>query len=56
MDSSLSKNGWPALALTGLIFLAAGDSFAADGEAFSPSTACSVLARTPGFKPNPSGY
>ncbi|MDU8358164.1 hypothetical protein [Pseudomonas syringae group sp. J309-1] len=56
MDLSLSKKGWSALALTGLIYLAAGNSYAADGEAFSPSTACSVLARTPGFKPNPSGY
>jgi len=56
MDVLLGKNGWPARVLAGLMFLTAGNSYASDGEGFSPSTACRVLARTPGFKPNPSGY
>lgn len=59
MEVATSKRrvfGLSALALAALAFSAASASHAADGKGFSPATACKVLERTPGFKPNPSGY
>ncbi|MDO7928883.1 hypothetical protein Q6A51_19015 [Pseudomonas sp. KFB-139] len=59
MDVATSNKrvlGLSVLALVALTFSAANNAYAADGEGFSPSLACKVLERTPGFKPNPSGY
>lgn len=58
MDVSMSKkrvSGSSVLALAALVLSTTGSAYAADGKGF-PSTACAVLERTPGFKPNPSGY